>query len=90
MKQYARAAGITQVTPHTLRHSFALDMLGRGADLRTVQTLLGHANISTTLVYAHMSRAKDDASYGDPMNEASEIVAQVAVSEQTLVHSGAQ
>ena len=89
MKQYARAAGITQVTPHTLRHSFALDMLGRGADLRTVQTLLGHANISTTLVYAHMSRAKDDASYGDPMNEASEIVAQVAVSEQTLVHSGA-
>jgi integrase/recombinase XerD len=89
MKQYARAAGINQVTPHTLRHSFALDMLGKGADLRTVQALLGHANISTTLVYAHMNRAKDEAADSDPLHEASEIVAHVAVSEQALVHSGA-
>jgi integrase/recombinase XerD len=89
MKQYARAAGINQVTPHTLRHSFALDMLGKGADLRTVQTLLGHANISTTLVYAQMNRAQDGGSASDPLQEASEIVAHVAVSEQALVHSGA-
>jgi integrase/recombinase XerD len=89
MKQYARAAGINQVTPHTLRHSFALDMLGKGADLRTVQTLLGHANISTTLVYAHMNRAKDGTPADDPLTQASEIVAHVTVSEQTLVHSGA-
>jgi integrase/recombinase XerD len=89
MKQYARAAGINQVTPHTLRHSFALDMLGRGADLRTVQGLLGHANISTTLVYAHMNRAKDEPSESETLRDASEVVAQVAVAEQTLVHSGA-
>jgi integrase/recombinase XerD len=90
MKQYARAAGITQLTPHTLRHSFALDMLGRGADLRTVQGLLGHANISTTLVYAHMSRAKDVAPYADSLEEAPQIVTPVAVIDQSLVHSGAR
>jgi integrase/recombinase XerD len=89
MKQYARTAGITNVTPHTLRHSFALDMLGRGADLRTVQTLLGHANISTTLIYAQMNRAKDGAPIGASLDGASEMVAHAAVSEQALIHSGA-
>lgn len=54
MKGYAKLAGIERITPHTLRHSFALDMLGRGAELRTVQEMLGHANISTTQVYAHL------------------------------------
>lgn len=58
MKSYARAAGIEGITPHTLRHSFALDMLRRGMDLRAVQELLGHANISTTQVYAQLSRAR--------------------------------
>ena len=58
MKQYARIAGIENITPHTLRHSFALDMLSRGMDLRGVQELLGHRNISTTQVYAHMQRAQ--------------------------------
>ncbi len=56
MKGYARVAGIERITPHTLRHSFALDMLERGAELRTVQELLGHANISTTQVYAHLQQ----------------------------------
>jgi len=59
MKGYVRAAGIGDVTPHTLRHSFALDMLGRGMELRNVQELLGHANISTTQVYTHLTQPRD-------------------------------
>jgi integrase/recombinase XerD len=58
IKGYARAAGISDITPHTLRHSFALDMLGRGMELRSVQELLGHANISTTHVYKQLRRAQ--------------------------------
>lgn len=56
MKHHARVAGIENITPHTLRHSFALDMLSRGTDLRSVQEMLGHRNISTTQVYLHMQR----------------------------------
>jgi integrase/recombinase XerD len=58
MKGYAKAVGIARITPHTLRHSFALEMLGRGVELRTVQELLGHANISTTQIYSHLQQAK--------------------------------
>lgn len=58
MKHYARIVGIENITPHTLRHSFALDMLSRGMDLRGVQELLGHRNISTTQVYAQMQRTQ--------------------------------
>jgi integrase/recombinase XerD len=58
IKGYARTAGIEHITPHTLRHSFALDMLGRGMELRSVQELLGHANISTTHVYKQMRRVQ--------------------------------
>lgn len=56
IKGYAKTAGIENITPHTLRHSFALDMLGRGMELRSVQVLLGHANISTTHVYKQLRR----------------------------------
>jgi integrase/recombinase XerD len=56
IKGYARAADIGDITPHTLRHSFALDMLGRGMELRSVQHLLGHANISTTHIYKQLRR----------------------------------
>lgn len=64
VKRYALVAGITRkVSPHTLRHSFASHMLESGADIRIVQELLGHASVSTTEIYGHLTRDKVFADY---------------------------
>jgi integrase/recombinase XerD len=69
MKSYAEQAGVSEITPHTLRHSFAAHALSSGADLRDVQQLLGHVSISTTQVYRRMA---DDHSGADGVERNSE------------------
>jgi len=61
IKAYSEAAGISaEVTPHTLRHSFAKHLLGSGTDMRQLQELLGHANLSTTLIYDQIEKEPHD------------------------------
>jgi integrase/recombinase XerD len=74
LKNYAEELGLSDLTPHTLRHSFAAHMIANGADLRAVQTLLGHASLSTTQIYTQL-----DTTNG--MVHTTRAVAEVAVAD---------
>lgn len=88
IKGYARTAGIADITPHMLRHSFALDLIERGMELRSVQELLGHANLSTTQIYRQLHQSQptptEDATNGEDAPDAAGPATQRAIERDSI------
>ena len=92
IKKYVALAGIVRnVSPHTLRHAFATHLINHGADLRAVQMMLGHADLSTTQIYTHVAQSRlkavHSAHHPRGMNCGDDVRSKIAVVKASATHA---